>query len=164
MYIGPNNNHMPWLVKDREVVTDRWRLATETAPDYVEHTIVPLADIREGDTQGVWINSDTELEDVIDHVSQLDLIAIEFGGFADGRGLSVANLLRTRYKFKGEIRAIGHVEPDLTPFMQRCGFDAYVFSDRQQAETAINCMSTMTNYYQGSAVQPQPSYRRVNRS
>jgi uncharacterized protein (DUF934 family) len=54
----------------------------------------------------------------------LSAVALNFPKFTDGRAYSGAALLRTRYGFKGEIRAIGDVLRDQFFFMQRCGFDA----------------------------------------
>src|SRR5262245_65649391 len=50
-------------------------------------------------------------------------IAIKFTVFNDGRGISLAVLLRERHDFKGEIRAIGHLIPDLAQFLLRSGLD-----------------------------------------
>jgi phosphoadenosine phosphosulfate reductase len=50
-------------------------------------------------------------------------IAISFPTFTDGRGFSLARLLRERHGFKGEIRAIGHLIPDHGQFLLRSGFD-----------------------------------------
>ena len=152
---------MPSLVKAGKVVEDSWRLVSKTAPDYAEHTIVPLGDRTNPGVEAVWISADTELEDFIDDLLHLDVIAIEFSAFADGRGLSLATLLRTRYGFRGELRAIGEVEPDLTPFMLRSGFDAFEFPDQPTAETAIQCMSSMSASYQGSVTHPNPVFRRT---
>lgn len=155
---------MPSLVKSGKIVADPWQLASKAAPDYSYQTIVPLEDFVEGKHHAVSLSADTEIENVVDAIKHIDLIAIEFDTFADGRGLSMASLLRTRYGYRGEIRAFGHVEPDLTPFMLRSGFDAFVLEDREHAETAIKCMSAVSEHYQGSAIQPEPSYRKVQRS
>lgn len=155
---------MPSLVKSGQIVADPWQLASKAAPDYSDQTIVSLEDFEEGKHQAVWLPADTEIESVVDVIKHLELIAIEFNTFADGRGLSLASILRTRYGYRGEIRAFGHVEPDLTPFMLRSGFDAFVLEDRAKAETAIKCMSAISEHYQGSAIQPSPSYRTVQRS
>ena len=53
------------------------------------------------------------------------LIALAFAKFADGRAFSYARMLRDRYGFRGELRAIGDVLIDEIPFMLRCGFDSF---------------------------------------
>ena len=92
------------------------------------------------------------------------VIAIDFGSFTDGRGLSLAVLLRTRYGFTGELRAIGDVHPDLLHYMKRCGFDTFLIPAVRElpigANATRNTFAPYTDYYQASALQPEPSYRR----
>ena len=64
------------------------------------------------------------------------LVAVKFPAFADGRGLSLGVLLRTRYGFKGELRAFGDILPDLAQYLHRSGFDAFVVENRRAAEVA----------------------------
>ena len=52
-------------------------------------------------------------------------MALAFAKFADGRAFSYARLLRDRYGFRGELRAIGDVLIDEIPLMLRCGFDSF---------------------------------------
>ena len=60
-------------------------------------------------------------------------IAIRFPTFGDGRGISLAVLLRERHGFKGEIRAVGYLIPDLAQFLLRSGFDTAEITDPEQA-------------------------------
>ena len=60
-------------------------------------------------------------------------IAIKFPVFNDGRGISLAVLLRERHGFKGEIRAIGHLIPDLAQFLLRSGRRRTLEFDREPA-------------------------------
>lgn len=155
---------MPILVKNRAIVTDVWKLY-ETIPDYLPtNAIVPYDELTNTQANAAWLDSDSEIEEIAPKLANLDLVAVYIAGFADGRALSLATLLRERYGFKGELRAIGEVLPDLTTFMLRCGFDAFELLDRQAAETAIQCMDSISGFYQGSVDEPQPAYRRVKRS
>jgi phosphoadenosine phosphosulfate reductase len=61
-------------------------------------------------------------------------IAISFPSFTDGRGFSLARLLRERYGFKGEIRAVGHLIPDQGQFLLRSGFDTVEIADPDTAD------------------------------
>ena len=151
---------MPVLVKDQQIVEDPWQLL-ETIPDYVpSNAIVPAEQIKNSNATAAWVDGDSEIEEYGDKLSTLDLVAVHFPMFADGRGLSLGALLRKRYEFEGELRAFGQVQPDLTPFMSRCGFDAFVLENELAAQTAIRCMSSMSDFYQGSVIQPEPPYRR----
>ena len=57
------------------------------------------------------------------------MIKIGFPKFTDGRGYSMGWLLRTRYGYKGEMRATGDVLYDEMQLMVRCGFDAFEIVD-----------------------------------
>jgi uncharacterized protein (DUF934 family) len=66
---------------------------------------------------GVWLDSDEEAEEIGEDVQHFQVIALNFPAFTDGRNYSNARLLRDRYKFKGELRAIGDVLRDQLFFM-----------------------------------------------
>ena len=66
------------------------------------------------------------------------MIAVNFPKFTDGRGYSTARLLRERYDYDGELRAIGDVVRDQFFYLKRGGFDA--FADRRGQNTeACHC-------------------------
>ena len=160
---------MPTLVKGLRVTEDAWTLVTE-APGNIalaDRSILPLPWWREHAgaldetlTLGVWTDADAEAEMVGPLVAGLALAAIRFPAFADGRGLSLATLLRSRYGFTGELRAFGDILPDLAPYLHRCGFDAFVVADDRNAATAIAAAGAVTDHYQGSVRQPAPAFRR----
>ena len=150
---------MPTLVKDGRIVADDWTLIEdgEAKPG----VIAPLAAWRKApDGAGVWVDGDAEVEDLAAEVLPAPVVAIRFPAFADGRGLSLGSLLRSRYGYAGELRAFGEVVPDLTVYMLRCGFDAFALADDQQAQTAIACMNRMSDHYQASVREPEPAFRR----
>ena len=66
---------------------------------------------------GVWLDSNQDPADLADAINRFALIAVNFPKFTDGRGYSIAALLRSRYGFKGELRAIGDVLRDLGCFI-----------------------------------------------
>ena len=53
------------------------------------------------------------------------VIALDFPAFGDGRAYSSARLLRDRYSYRGELRAVGDVLLEQLHFMNRVGFDAF---------------------------------------
>src|SRR5258708_47769 len=111
---------MPRLIKNGAVVEDRWTLLREAASlaelPAGSPVIVPLALWRteraalsaRGEV-GVWLKPDDEPEALAEDIAMLSVIAIDFPKFTDGRGYSIAQLLRTRHRFTGELRAIGDV-------------------------------------------------------
>src|SRR4051794_23757854 len=90
--------------------------------------VVPLADWK--GEPGVRLESSDDPEALAGHLDRLTLVAIHFPTFTDGRGYSIARLLRERYGFKGEIRAVGEVLRDNLFYLSRCGFDSFDLSDQ----------------------------------
>ena len=109
---------------------------------------------------GIRLRSDEQPEDIADDVHRFDVIALDFPTFKDGRAYSSARLLRERYGYEGEMRAVGNVLRDQLMFMARCGFDAFeVESDVESWESAMREIDVV---YQPAADDraPAPSLRR----
>jgi len=97
------------------------------------------------------------------NLDQFALIAINFPKFADGRGYTIAQQLRVRFGYRGELRAIGDVLRDQLFFMQRVGFDAFAVRADKDVESAINSLSDFSVRYQASVDEAQPLFRRETR-
>jgi len=78
----------------------------------------------------------------------------------DGRGYSIARLLRERYGWRGELRAIGDVLRDQLFYLTRCGFDAFELRAGQDAQAALTALADFSEAYQSSVERPQPLFRR----
>ena len=87
-------------------------------------------------------------------------ISIDFPKFADGRGYSAARLLREKYGYKGELRAVGDVLIDQVFFMKRCGFDAYVLRPDKDINKAARCLNFFSQGYQAATDTHLPLFRR----
>jgi len=112
---------------------------------------------------GVRLEPEDDIGQVVPHLGKLDLVAIHFPKFADGRGYSKARLLRDRYGFKGELRAVGEVLTDQLFYMRRCGFDAYELVDGKDLTAALRGLQDFSVTYQAATDDPRPLYRRVHR-
>ena len=141
-------------------------LALETLP--AGDLILPLAfwqtnrsalELRQGNL-GVWLESDIQLEDIADQLQAVELVAINFPAFTDGRGYSTARLLRERYSYPGEIRAIGDVLQDQLCYMRRCGFDSFKLKEGKSIESAAKALFPFRESYQTGTDQPEPLFRR----
>ena len=98
-------------------------------------------------------------------VQTLDLTGVQridlaFPKFADGRAHSQARLLRERYGYRGELRAVGDVLRDQLFFMARNGFDAFELRADRCLEDALEAFGDFSDSYQPAADQPLPLYRR----
>jgi uncharacterized protein (DUF934 family) len=159
-----------WLLLDRE--PERWLAPGEDGlvPDFpaAADLIVPLRlwRLRRDDLldrpgrAGVWLAPDEDPATLAGDLDRLPLVAVSFPKFSDGRGFSSGRLLRERYRYAGELRAIGDVLRDQLLFLARCGFDAFALRDDQDVEAALAAFDDFTEAYQGSASQPLPLFRR----
>lgn len=151
---------MPTLLKGGRIVRDDWTLRMEGPAG--PGRISPLAAWRQApEGAGVWVEGDAEVAKIGAEIRAAPVVAVRFAAFADGRGLSFASLLRSRCGFQGELRAFGELVPDLTPYMLRCGFDAFLLASERDAETALACMARMSGHYQASAAEPTPRFRQA---
>jgi uncharacterized protein (DUF934 family) len=151
------------------IVDDGWTIV-RGGPDptqaYAPGAVLPLPLFlaldkdRAAAIRAVWISPDDDFEQAVPRLQALDMIAVDFPVFRDGRGYSVAKLLRTRYGWKGELRAIGDVLRDQLNYMRRCGFDAFAVRADKDIENALKSFSFYTVTYQAGVDDPVPLFRR----
>lgn len=163
---------MQRIIKNGEVIDERWHLLpVDASLDGISNSddlIVPLGlwlesshalKVRDGGL-GVWLQSHEQIEDIVDDLKHFQVIALDFPAFTDGRHFSSARLLRERYGYQGEIRAIGDVLRDQLFFMQRCGFDAFAVRPDRDPHDALKGLSDFSVTYQTGVDQPLPLFRR----
>jgi uncharacterized protein (DUF934 family) len=109
---------------------------------------------------GVTLSNDSDVEDLADDLPRLVLVALHFPKWIDGRAYSQAHLLRSRYRYRGEIRATGEVLVDMLPLLQRTGFDAAVLRGDQSLQAAERALSFFPAFYQGDMKNPRPLFAR----
>ncbi|MFZ1642565.1 MAG: DUF934 domain-containing protein [Candidatus Contendobacter sp.] len=156
------------VIKHRRIVEDRWQHLADDADLPVGPVIVTLARWRKeraalrerGDPVGVRLPNTANVADLAADLPVLALVALEFPKFADGRAYSQARLLRERYGYQGELRAVGDVLRDQLLFMARSGFDAFELRADRGLEDALEAFGEFSESYQPAADQPQPLYRR----
>ena len=149
------------IIRKRTIQTDEWRLSpelggSEDASEGAGPIIVSLPRLVEeadalfdrGAAVGVLLKPDDDPAELEPYLSSLGLIAIEFPRFNEGRGYSQARLLRSRYRFQGELRAVGDVSRDRLAFLERCGFDAFVLRPGESLEAALVAFSEISLRYQ----------------
>lgn len=108
---------------------------------------------RRPDPVGVRLHSGQHPEIIADDLDQLDLVALDFPSFRDGRAYSYARLLRQRYGFRGELRAVGDVLPDQLIFMHRVGFDAFELKGHEPLAGYEAALAEIGIVYQPAADQ-----------
>ena len=165
------------LIKDRKLIDDQFVYITDG--DQIPENgpiIVSLTQwqdhfdalISRGDPVGVHLKSDQHPEAIADSLEHLDVIALEFPSFRDGRAYSYARLIRERYGYHGELRAFGDVLLEQLHYMERVGFNAFDFtSDDPQRDFKI-ASEDFSVWYQPSgddrpnAVQLRQKINRSN--
>lgn len=162
---------MAQVIKHRALNQDSWqwleRESTSALPANGD-VIVPIERwMRERRTLvsrpgnvGVWLETDADPAALAPDLASFKLIAIRFGSHTDGRGYSLARLLRERYGYRGELRAVGEVLRDQLYYLSRCGFDAFALRADQNPEQALAAFSDFSEAYQVSADRPVPLFRR----
>jgi uncharacterized protein (DUF934 family) len=165
---------MAVLIKERRVVADTWQLLERGADGALPalpadgDVIVPLGLWLERRTDllaypgslGVWLDSHEGPEAIAAEVDRFAVIAVNFPKYQDGRGYSIARLLRERCKYKGELRAIGEVARDHLFYMAGCGFDAFALRAGENVDAALAAFADFSESYQASVAQPVPLFRR----
>jgi len=170
---------MPKLIKNAEIVDDQWQLLKLAEGQSAESVALPagpvllplavwltrhdeiLANNAPNDAPyGVWLDASEGPETIAGDLEKLSVIGVNFPKFTDGRGYSTARLLRERYGYRGEIRAIGDVLQDQLFFMKRCGFDAYALREDKDFAAALVSLRDFSESYQAAVDQPQPLFRR----
>jgi uncharacterized protein (DUF934 family) len=166
---------MATLIKNAKIATDSWQRLDWTADGGLP-AVPPAGDVliplglwqglagelleRGSGRIGVWLDSHEDPAALADSLGHFALIAVRFPQFTDGRGYSIARLLRERHGWKGELRAFGDVQRDQLHYLARCGFDAFELNDGIDGEAALAAFRDFSEAYQAAADQPLPLYRR----
>ena len=107
---------------------------------------------------GVRIKSNEEVEGLAYDLPRLALVALEFPKFRDGRAFSSAMVLRERYGYVGEVRAVGEVLRMQANFMLRCGFNAFEPSDGATPADFDKAAHLFRHVYQAAADDRAPAF------
>jgi uncharacterized protein (DUF934 family) len=162
---------MAQIIKYRAVIPDTWQLLEQGsigALPFSGDVIVPL-ELWKGEREallfrlgrlGVWLETDADPGAIAPDLARFGVIAVRFASFTDGRGYSLARLLRERHGYRGELRAIGDVLRDQLCYLSRCGFDAFALRADQNLEQALSALDDFSEAYQASVERPQPLFRR----
>lgn len=167
-------NNLIRLVDGQPLVVenDPWqRLGDEAGQRPIGPLIVSLGAWRERQDEAtlrgerfsldaVCLAPDDEVESLQPYLRVLPLIAIDFPSFRDGRCYSQAYLLRTRFGWQGELRAVGDVLRDQLSHMRQCGFDAFAVREDKSVEDALKGLAGVSVVYGRSAIEPRPLFRR----
>jgi uncharacterized protein (DUF934 family) len=97
---------------------------------------------------------------VAERLARAARVEVHFPKFGDGRGFSIGRLLRERYGYRGELRAVGHITRDHLSFLESCGFDAFELRPGEDPYAALAAFDDFSEAYQASVKRPLPLFRR----
>jgi uncharacterized protein (DUF934 family) len=167
------------VIRHGRVLGDIWRVLVpreDEDPATVELPAGPLAvslpvwKARRGELLaretplGVRLDPADDPAEIAADLPRLGLVAVHFPRFADGRGYSTAWLLRRRYGFAGELRAVGDVLRDQLFYLARSGFDAFQLRADADPHAALPSLRDFSRAYQAAADAPPPPFRPEGRT
>jgi uncharacterized protein (DUF934 family) len=149
---------MSQLIREGSVVVDDWLMLGDDAPlPQAGKLIVSWqrweagdGDLRTSDlTVGVLLPNTLDIAAIWPKLADRPLLALNFPAFGDGRAYSQAAVIRRRYGFKGELRAVGQaVVRDQLQQMKSCGFDSFLLRADQDAEACARSFHDFSVAYQ----------------
>ena len=159
---------MAVLIRDHRIAADSWQHAPNDGALPPGDVIVSFDRwesertwlMRRNGGLGLRVSGDVSVDQFAEDLSSFDLIALEFRAFTDGRCYSHARLLRERYRFRGEIRAVGEVLRDQLYFLARCGVNAFEVADDVHADEWLDAFREFSVQYQAAADDAGPLYRQ----
>ncbi|ADG09747.1 DUF934 domain-containing protein [Caulobacter segnis] len=112
---------------------------------------------------GVRIEPDQEVEVLAYDLPRLAVVALAFPKYRDGRAYTSARLLRERFGYQGQVRAVGDVLQEQAGFMVRCGFDAFEPADGATPEVWSKAADRFRHVYQrGADLRPTAFEERAS--
>ena len=159
---------MPTIIKDKSIIDSPFeKVDAENADINASNVLLPLVFVLENKAAikgrndiGVWIDAGEDVEDIEALANQLPIIALNFPAFNDGRAYSSANILRRKFGYQGEIRAVGDVRRDQLEQMVNCGINAFDMAEGQNLEQSLNGLKSFSYNYQGTIDRPDPLFRQ----
>jgi uncharacterized protein (DUF934 family) len=119
--------------------------------------------LKRGTPLGIRLHSDQPPELIAADLAHFAVVALEFPKFRDGRAYSYARLLRERYKFTGELRAVGEVLLEQLFFMLRTGFDAFDVQGADPLKDYRTALADFSVWYQPAA-DGRPTVMQLRRA
>lgn len=110
---------------------------------------------------GVALANTADVETLAADLDRIALVVLHFPKWTDGRAYSQGHVLRSRLRYRGEVRATGDVLVDMLPLLHRTGIDTVQMRHDQSEEDARRVLGLVTDHYQGDVVQTRPLFSRV---
>jgi uncharacterized protein (DUF934 family) len=142
------------LIKNGNIVTDNWKTLTLAGDDTPQNVRIPVGPVlvplsvwlarrtelihreyEHGWPLGVWLAAEQGPESIEHDIDDFTVIGIAFDKFADGNSYATARLLRERYGYRGELRAIGDVPRERLSYQHQVGLDTFAIPANHKAKS-----------------------------
>ncbi len=146
------------LIKDQQIIENTWQYIADNDELKTGDISVSFARWQADKKQlmahdgklGIRMSTTDSADELANDLEKFQLIELDFPDFADGRLFSQAWLLRGRYHYQGEIRAIGHYIPDQVFYLARVGVNAFSPKVAEELPDIIKKLKDFTVNYQNS--------------
>jgi uncharacterized protein (DUF934 family) len=156
------------LIKNGRIVNDEWKTLTLEGNDTPQNVRLPVGPVlvplsvwqvrrtelihreyEHGWPLGVWLTAEEDADEIGRDIDDFTVIAVEFDRYSDGKSYSTARLLRERYCYKGELRAIGDVPRDRLAYQHQVGFDTFPVRANQKVNATLSGLFDLRAAKQG---------------
>lgn len=141
------------VIKNNQLIKNHWTFLEDESPVVDGNICVSLARwkaekiqlLKHSGNLGVRILTTDDVANLGDDLGLFALVELNVLDFTDGRSFSQAYLLRNRYGFQGEIRAVGKYLADQAFYFSRVGVNGFAPENLQQTQMTLN---DFTGFYQ----------------
>ncbi|PDS45305.1 oxidoreductase [Rhizobium anhuiense] len=134
----------PWVIE-----TDEVKATEEQKPLLSLDELIAKADESNDVGLGVLIKPADDVRRLEPYLDRLEIVAVAFPAFNDGRAFSHASLLRQRLGYTNELRAVGDVLIDQVPLMLRVGIDSFAVTNATALKRlSENRLPAIPHHYQ----------------
>jgi uncharacterized protein (DUF934 family) len=138
-------------------IADTWTRLEDDAPVVAGGSVIVSfsrlknehnALFAEAKAVGVEVPSDVNLDELEPFLPRLGVIVVRMANMRDGRAFSVGRLLRERYNYANDMRAVGDFIPDQVLFLLRCGFTTFEVGPNFPIDSLKRSVAAYTAWYQ----------------
>ncbi len=144
----------PWVIleQDAEFNADRGYqlISAANLEQYAD-------DLSDQQHWGILVDGETDLALLARYFDSVSVIAVDFPVLRDGRGFSIARLLRAA-GYRRELRAVGHITRDKLAFLERCGFNSVTLLEHEFDDSCTRAYTEISVNYQGCEDTPRAIY------
>ncbi len=147
------------IIKDKKITEDNWTHIADNDQITNGNITVSLSRWKEEQEKlknhdgniGIRLFPSDTVEEIANNLDIISAVVLDFPAFTDGRSFSQARLLRSQYKYDGEIRAMGSFIPDQVFYLSRVGVNAFEFERPNELNLALTLLNDFTVNYQQSS-------------